>query len=71
MPMSLENIPQTDNEVFNQATPKSIHLEHEMIALRLQNLIQGRPCSIWNPSKQEYMTLEKPSKRSNQAILRY
>jgi ATP-dependent exoDNAse (exonuclease V) beta subunit len=61
MPMSLENIPQTENEVFNQATPKSIHLEHEMIALRLQNLIQGRPCSIWNPSKQEYMTLEKPT----------
>ena len=61
IPMALENIPQPENELFNEANPKSIHLEHEMIALRLQNLIQGKPCNIWNPSKQEYMTLEKPT----------
>ncbi len=63
MPMALENMPDIENELFNQDTPKSIHLEHEMIALRLQNLIQGKPCSIWNPSKQEYMTLEKPTQK--------
>ncbi len=65
MPMALENMPQPENELFNQPNPKSFQLEHEMIALRLQNLIQGKPCNIWNSSKQEYMKLEQPKEIVN------
>lgn len=62
MPMKLGNLPpQSGNKLFSDPNPKTIHLEHEMIALRLQNLIQGKPCKLWNPAKQEYTILEKPT----------
>ena len=50
-----------ENNVFSDPNSKTMHLEHEMIALRLQNLIQGKACKIWNPSKREYTELEKPT----------
>ena len=62
MPMKLDNSSSvTSNKLFSDPNPKTIHLEHEMIALRLQNLIQGKPCKLWNPAKREYTVLEKPT----------
>ena len=62
MPLKVDKLAQViGNELFDESNPTRIHLEHEMIALRLQNLIQGIPCRVWNPSKMEYMTLEKPT----------
>ena len=52
---------QSKNSVFADQNSKTVHLEHEMIALRLQNLIQGKPCKIWNPSKLKFTTLEVPT----------
>ena len=51
----------SNNELFAEDNPNAIHLEHEMIAMRLQNLLQGTPCKIWNPAKNSYMTLEQPT----------
>jgi superfamily I DNA/RNA helicase len=62
MPMKLDkSSSQPNNKLFSDPNPKAIHLEHEMIALRLQNLIQGKACKLWNSAKREYTILEKPA----------
>lgn len=62
MPLKLDDsADQTSNQLFNESNATPIQLEHEMIALRLQNLLQGVPCKIWNPTEKSYMTLEKPT----------
>ena len=62
LPLKINNLSDsTCNELFAEANPNPIHLEHEMIALRLQNLIRGIPCKVWNPTKQEYVELEQPT----------
>ena len=62
MPLRLEDLDQpTNNQLFNETNPTPIQLEHEMIALRLQNLLQGVPCKVWNSKDKSFMTLEKPN----------
>ena len=48
------------NEVFSDPSSKSIHLEHELIALRLQSLLTGKSTKLWNAKESKLVEIDAP-----------
>ena len=61
LPLQIEADKIDKNNIFADPKSKSIHLENEMIAMRLQNLLASKPCNIWDAKKQEFVLTENPS----------
>ena len=48
------------NDVFSDPSSKSIHLEHELIALRLHSLLTGKRTKLWNAKESKFTEIEEP-----------
>ena len=47
------------NNVFSDPNAKSIHLEHELIALRLHNLLTGKPTKLWDGENGKFAEIKE------------
>ncbi len=48
------------NNVFSDPNAKSIHLEHELIALRLHSLLTSKTTRIWDAKNSKFTDIEEP-----------
>ena len=50
--------PSSSNPVFTDPNAKSIHLEHELIALRLHSLLSNTNTKLWNSDSESYIEID-------------
>lgn len=50
------------NDAFSDPSSKNIHLEHELIALRLHSLLTGKSTRLWNAKAAKFTEIEEPNK---------
>ncbi len=50
------------NDVFSDPKAKSIHLEHELIALRLHSLLTAKTTRVWDAKNSKFSDVKQPVK---------